>query len=260
MNTKILSLLLIPMTLNCFSLHWFSKSQQLAQPHVMVIEMYDPINFKECAAQLFRATKDTNVVGVILMMNSRGGETCNFSVIHDMVKKLTDAKPVVCLVMGSALSGGYMVASAATVVLAHTLSEVGSIGTYVSVDRYKNTRVKDDKIKADLKVEIVKAGEFKALFNPYLPELTESQRSFIQAQLMREYDDFINLVVQNRNLKKDDYKVWAEGKKFDAVEALELGLIDGIGTIFHVEEMIKGLVLERNPHFGQPDAIEIVYP
>lgn len=260
MKIQMLLLLVMSMSFNCFSTFWFSKSQQQMRSKVMVIEMYDPVDFKKCGVQLFLAKKDANIVGVILTVDSRGGGAGDFSVIHDMVKKLTETKPVVCLIMGAACSAGYMVASAGTVIMAHTFSEIGSIGAFIGIDRYKKTRVKDAKIKADLTVEIVKAGEFKNLYNPFLPELTEAQRAFIQAELMKRYDAFIDLVAQNRSLKKEDYHVWAEGKEFDAAEALKLGLIDGIGTIFHAEEMIKGIVLERNPQLGQPEAIEFVYP
>ncbi len=260
MKMQILSLLFISVSLNCFFSNWFSMSPQQRQQKVVAIEMYDPINFKECAMQLFNATKDPNVVGVILMVNSSGGSTGDFSVLHDMIKKLASMKPVVCLVMGRAYSGGYLIASAANVVLAHSVSGIGSIGVERHVDRYNNVHIKDGQIRADLKAELFKAGEFKDLGNPFSSDLNENQRSFIQAELMKKYSSFITFVAHNRHLQKDDYKTWAEGKDFDASEALELGLIDEIGTIFDAEERIKELIVRRNPNGGSTDDIEFVYP
>jgi len=260
MKTNILFLLLLPLSRNCFFPTWFSRClPQPISPKVAVIEIFDPINFKESAKQLFNATKETNIVGVIVMVNSGGGSSGDFAVIHDMVKKLASVKPVVCLVMGRAYSGGYLIASAATVVLAHSVSGIGSIGVEMSVDRFTNTHIKDGKIKADLTVEVMKAGEFKDLFNPYLPELTEDQRAFMQAKMMKSYDTFIKLVAKNRNLLADDYKTWAEGKYFDASEALEIGLIDEIGTIFDAEERIKELIVQRNPNCDRTNDIQFLY-
>jgi protease-4 len=259
MKKLFLSLFLIPVSLNCFSLPWLSKPQPVT-PKVVCIEISDPINFKEVNGQLFRVIKREDIVGAILMLDSSGGFFGPFSVVYDMVKKLSSVKPVVCLVQASAYSCGYMIASAADVIMAHSFSGIGSIGAYATYDRYKNTSIKTDSgVEADLKMEIFKAGEFKDMGNPFGPELTEVQRTFLQASLMKTYETFIKYVAQNRGLKEEDYKIWAEGKTFDAEYALELGLIDGIGTVFDAEEKIKQLIVERNPQFGSVDTIEFVY-
>jgi protease-4 len=258
MKKIFLSLFLIPFSLNCYSLPWFSKPQLVASK-VVTIEIFDPINFKDVAGQLFRATKREDIVAVILMVDSSGGSAGDFSVVHDMVKKLASKKPVVCLVAGSAYSGGYMIASAADVIFAHSVSGIGSIGVYKGYERYSNPHIKNDGLEADLKSEIFRAGEFKDLGNPYLPDLTDSQRTFLQVAVMKSYETFRKLVVQNRGLHEEDYKIWAEGKAFEASEALELGLIDYIGTIFDAEDKVKQLIVERNPNFGSTDAIEFIY-
>lgn len=258
MKINILMLLFIPLSLNCFYPNWFSKPQPSIQPKVTTIEIFDPINFSQCATQLYNVAKDSGVVGVILKVNSSGGPAGDFSVIHDMIKKLTTVKPVVCLVMGEVKSGGYLIASAANYIFAHSISEIGSIGAVWCIDRYKNAHIKDSRIKADFTEEIFKAGEFKAMSNPFSPDLTESQRNYIQAEIVKSYDTFINLVTQNRSLNKDDYKMWAEGKLFEATEALELGLIDEIGTIFEAQEKIKDLIVKRDPNCCTIDAIEFV--
>lgn len=260
MKKLLLSLLLVPFSLSCFSLPWFSKPQPQPYPKVLSIEVFDKIDVKKISGKLFEATKRPDVCGVILMVDSNGGDAGDFSVIHDMVKKLASVKPVVCLVAGAAYSGGYMVASAATTILVHSCSGIGSIGAQLSVDRYANTRIKEDRgVEADFKAEVFSAGEFKNLFNVYLPNLTESQRAFLQVSLMKSYKTFIKIVAANRGLNEEDYKIWAEGKTFEASEALELGLIDGIGTIFDAEAKIKELIVERNPNFGPVDAIKFIY-
>jgi protease-4 len=259
MKKFFLSLLLIHVSLNCFSLPWFSTPEPQPRKKVLVMRISDPIKFEDLQNKLYLATIQQKVVGVILVIDSNGGKTANFSVIHDMIKKLASRKPVVSLVTGSACSGGYTIASAANSVLAHSASMIGSIGAYSEYSRYSNAHVKYKDTEADVEISLFKAGEFKAIGNPYAPELTENQRAFIQEKLMKHYNAFIDMIVQNRHIKKDEYKEWAEGKTFYAPEALELGLIDGIGTIFDAEEKIKQLIVKCNPNFGSTDAIEFVY-
>ena len=259
MKKIVVSLLLIPFSLNCYSLPWFSTPEPQPRQKVLLMRISDPIKFEDLQDKLYLAINQPAVVGVICIIDCGGGKATDFSVIHDMIKKLVSKKPVVSLVTGNACSGGYRVASAANIILAHTSSEIGGIGTYIEYSRYSNAHVKYKDTEADVEISLFKAGEFKAIGNPYAPELTENQRAFIQEKLMRHYDAFIDMIVQNRHIKKDEYKEWAEGKTFYAPEALELGLIDGIGTIFDAEDKIKELILKRNPKFGSVDAIEFVY-
>lgn len=260
MNIKILSLLLIPFSISCVSLKWFSKPQKPVQlpPRVVIINIYNDLDFTKCSKELINAKKQANIVGVILRINNHGGSGWDFSVIHDLIKNLATSKPVVCLVEGCALSAGYLVASSGNFIFAHSCSGIGGIGVILQIDRHYNPKVKKDGWQADLKEEIFSAGEFKGIYQVCSPELTDRQRIYLQERLMKDYQDFIKLVSQNRNLNKDDYKVWAEGKIFNPQEGLELRLIDGIGTIFDAEEKIKQLIVERDPNFKAIDDIEFV--
>lgn len=258
MKKMILIFMLMPVSLHCFKMPWYTAPKQKAPTSkVAVLKISDPIKFDEMATSLFAAAKQPDIAGVLLVINSYGGSMSEFSVLHDMIKKLASIKPTVCLVTGAAYSAGYLLASAAHVVIAHSLSGIGAIGVYRCVERYKNVRIKEGNIEGDLKNELLYAGEQKVINNPYAQELTDAQKVVLQAQLARLYDQFISMVAHNRHLDKAMATQWAEGKSFEAAEALKLGLIDEIGTIFDAEEKIKGLVAKRGDMCAED--IEFVY-
>lgn len=263
-NMQKLFLISLLITFSIYPIAWPWRAKLQPSPKVISITITNPLETVKVAKQLYEATKRKDVNGVILLVDSDGGSVSYFSVIHDMVKKLASIKPVISLVTGSANSGGYMVASAANIIIAHSFSYVGSIGAKRTLSRYtnaraKNTQTKDYSVEADLKVNILVAGEYKNPGDPYAPELTKDQMAFEMGMLMKTYNSFITLVAQNRHLKKEDYKIWAEGKCFNAPEALELGLIDSIGTIFDAEKKMAELIAEHNPNLGPNANIDFVY-
>jgi protease-4 len=162
-----------------------------------------------------------------------------------LIKKTSTKKPVVALVAGWANSCGYMIASAADYIFAHSFSELGCIGVVQELAKYKEVKVTGN-VEAKMDVELFTAGQFKAIFNAY-KELSDEDRAHIQEGIEKGYQQFLNLVSQNRNLERNEYKNWAEAKIFIAPQALELGLIDEIGTIFEAEAKILELIRQRNP-------------
>lgn len=260
MKKMALLFVLMPVWLHCFKMPWLRREQEQKAPasKVVVLKISDPIKFDEVSASLFAAAKQPDITGVLLVINSYGGSMSDFSVLHDMIKKLASIKPTICLVTGAAYSAGYLLASATNFIFAHSLSGIGSIGVYRSVDRYKNVRIKEGNIEGDCKSEIFYAGEQKVINNPYAQELTDVQKSFLYAQLAKLYDVFISMVADNRHLDKNMAKEWAEGKAFEAPDALKLGLIDEIGTIFDAQDKIKQFIVKRNTDICADD-IEFVY-
>src|ERR1700744_1734922 len=70
---------------------------------------------------------NSNVVGVILLINSPGGTTAGSEQLSDSLVRLKAKKPLVVVVEGLAASGGYITAIAADPIVAQQSSLVGSI-------------------------------------------------------------------------------------------------------------------------------------
>lgn len=216
---------------------------------IKIIYLDGEIQFQKIMLDLFNAAKDKQILGLLLIIDNYGGRTTNYFMIHDLIKRIALAKPVVAFVSGAAMSCGYAMASAANYIVAGNLSQIGSIGVVSEKWYYKEPNVITDEqyaqIKAGLESETFRAGEFKDLFNPHR-QLTPEERKYVQEDVNKAYQEFLRLVARNRSLNLDTYKTWAEGKIFLAYEALQLGLIDEIGTMLEAENKLLEFIRQQN--------------
>ena len=236
----------------------FFKSKELSAPRIALITINDDMNFYQVAQHLIAVAKNRAFDGAILVVNNYDGSLGAFSVIHDLIKKVSEKKPIVCLVGQGALSCGYVIASATNYIFAHTLSDLGALGVIRQVKRYKQAKVKEDSLEADMHVELLFSGAFKSETHVFAKDLTDEQRRSLQAELDFSYAAMLDMVAKNRNLKRENYKEWAEGQVFIAPHALKLGLIDQIGTIFDAEEKIRELVVKKNSQATYGSGVTVV--
>lgn len=234
------------------------QQQPPRAPRIALIAINDDINFFQVAQHLVNISKNPTFDGAILIINNNGGSLGAFSVIHDLIKKVSKTKPIVAVVGQGALSCGYLIASATQYIFSHTLSDIGAIGVILQVNRYKQMKIKENDLEADMQVNLLYAGEFKVDTHVFAKDLSDEQKKGLQDNLNFSYDQIVTMVAENRNLKRDAYKEWAEGKKFLAPRALELGLIDQIGTIFDAEEKVRELVVKKNPQAAYGPGVTVI--
>jgi protease IV len=228
------------------------STQEYQVPHVCnsriaVIDFDTDVDFKKLEIRLVNIAKDNNIHGILLAVDHHGGEVGAFSVIHDLLLRVKRIKPVVALVRGKALSAAYLVVSVADYVIAHSASDIGSIGTYGEIQRWHDVTAKQNDLEAVAKVYFFKSGKYKALGNPYSEDLSQEDKAYIQASLDKGYQLFTNTVARNRNFDINRADEWAEGKNFYGPDALKLGLIDEIGTAIEAEGKLLELMRTRNP-------------
>lgn len=243
--------------------NFFRKSVTIAQvpaplkPKIAVITLVEDFDISQAMFQLTVAAKDKDIAGISLIIDCNGGSAAHFSALHDLIKKVCLKKPVVGLVIGSALSAGYLIASATHYIIAQSVSNIGSIGAIAEIHKYKEPKITGN-IDAKLEVELFHAGEYKAIYHPY-QNLTEQERAYLQADIQKSYETFLKLVSQNRKLDLNTYKTWAEGKCHLAADALQMGLIDEIGTIFEAESKLIEMLRVRNPDLIYDNEVEFLY-
>lgn len=209
-------------------------------------------DLKQLTLQIISAVKDSAIKGIILLINCRGGSMTTFSMLHDTIKKARQFKPIVAVVT-HAVSGGYLITAPADYVIAHSCSEVGSIGVIMELKHFKNACLMGDGLEAEYNSILFKAGEFKDIYQSYgRGELSEKEKSYLQKGVDDAYDAVVALVAEDRGLNKEEADIWANAKEFMAHEALELGLIDQIGTLFDAEEKIVELI-QTKAYKSYPD-------
>lgn len=169
-----------------------------------------------------RARKDNFAKAVVLCIDSPGGSAAASEALYFKVKELAGSKPVVAFIREYGTSGAYMVALPSKFIVAADSSIVGSVGVYTSVLTYSSLLE-----KLGVKVYVYKSGELKDIGSPYR-EPTQDEMKVFEKMVSEIFSTFKERVLAHRNITDSD-EVFS-GRPFTAREALELGLVDRIGT------------------------------
>jgi protease-4 len=95
--------------------------------------------------------------------------------------------------------------------------------------------------KIGLAREFVTRGE-NALFFSDAARFTDAQRTLLQAQLDRFYDRFVNLVADGREMDAAAVHAVAEGRVWTGAQALDRGLVDGLGGLHRALDSVRSLL------------------
>jgi signal peptide peptidase SppA len=168
------------------------------------------------------AATDNAVDAVVLNIDSPGGTVTGVPEAAEAIAQLTAAKPVVAYTGGMMASAAYWISAPADAIFASSSANVGSIGVYTAL--LDVTRAME---MAGYKTELFKAGKYKAMGLRGV-SLTEEQRQYIQKEVDEIADEFKAHVLQNRAAIPAEAM---EGQTFMGRNALEVGLVDEIGSI-----------------------------
>lgn len=173
--------------------------------------------------QLNLALADSDVTGIVLDVNSYGGEAAGCFELATDIRAARDQKPILAVVDSNAYSAGYAIASAASKVSVIQSGGVGSIGVVaMHVDMSQMLE------SAGIKVTFIYEAEHKVDGNPY-QALPDAVKASMQASIHKAYEAFVSLVATNRGM--DAQKVRdTKSQTYRADDALALGLIDAIAT------------------------------
>lgn len=223
------------------------QAEQLIRPNIAIFDLNHSTDLKKMTLDLIKVTKDPKIHGILLWIDSSGGNSALTTSVHDTLLRIKKLKPVIALVRGVALSGAYHIATAADYIFAHGESEIGCVGTIGTIRRYKNPKVKEDGIEAELEVKLFTAGKYKEMGSFYQSELSEEEENEMQRGIDAIAKVFVTDVARNRNLDTEKIDQWGEARLFVAHEAVAIGLIDEVGTAFEAEAKMVELIRAKNP-------------
>lgn len=185
------------------------------------------------------AAEDPDVRGVILRVDTPGGEVTASDILYHEILKFREetAKPVVTLMMGIAASGGYYVASASDRIIAHPSTITGSIGV---ISIFPNLKELFSKIGVEMNV--IKSGKLKDSGSSFR-DMTEEEKALFQSIVDELYQKFLDVVLHGRGnvLSLDELKTLADGRIYTAQQAHKLKLVDEIGYFDAALEKVKSL-------------------
>lgn len=203
---------------------------------------------RDYAFQLQRLNESDNVDAILIEMDTPGGSVDGTPELAEAVK--ASQKPVVVFGDGMVASAGMWIASQADVIIANSknYTEFGSIGTLFVYPNYENV-INAGRFPT---VRVIRAPQSKdkALTNMFEP-LSKEQEAEILSDLENITNDFINSVKAGREgkLLTGSENVFT-GKMYSAEKAMELGLIDAIGTRIDAVEMAGALAEKTNQKTG----------
>lgn len=183
--------------------------------------------------EIQQAEADNDVSAILLDVNSPGGSPVASEEIMTAVKNCK--KPVVVWISDVGASGAYLTASAADKIVASPTSMVGSIGVLLDV-----TDLSGLYQMIGVNKYAIKGGEFKDMGADYR-NLTPEEQQMMQDMVDQDYDYFITLVAQNRNLDKNYVRTIAEGKIYTGTQAKDIKLIDDTGGKQHALDLAAEL-------------------
>ncbi len=169
---------------------------------------------------------DRSVRGFVLWVDSPGGEVAPSQTIYrELARVREDGYPVVAAIGSVGASGAYYAALAADTILAMPGSLVGSIGVLME---FPNAQELLEKV--GLRFEVIKSAEHKDLGSPYR-EVTEAERALLQEVVDDVYDQFLDVIAEEREMTRDSVIKIADGRLLSGRLAVDYGLIDGEGDL-----------------------------
>lgn len=211
--------------------------------HTAVIEVNGTIAADELASAdnivgaLRRAFEEENSVAVVLRINSPGGSPVQSGYIYDEMVRLREEYPdkkLYAVISDVGASGAYYIAAAADEIYADKASLVGSIG--VVAGGFGFTGAMD---KLGVNRRLYTAGDNKAFLDPFSPE-KEEEVEFWESVLETTHAQFIESVRKGRGDRLADDDRLFSGLVWSGEQALELGLVDGLGSTSYVARQIVG--------------------
>ncbi|MGK3199844.1 S49 family peptidase [Amycolatopsis sp. MEPSY49] len=185
------------------------------------------INLAAVESALTRAFGHDRLKAVALLINSPGGAPTQSGLVAERIRQLADEKgvPVLAFCEDVAASGGYWLACAADEIYAHRTSMVGSIG--VISGGFGFTGLLE---RFGIERRLHTAGANKSRLDPFSPEKPEDVE-WLKKMHAQLHELFVNWVKERRGDRLADTEDLFTGDVWLGAKAVELGLIDGLGSL-----------------------------
>lgn len=221
------------------------KTAARGEIHTALVEVRGMIADNEAASadnivsSLRAAFEDPKTKGVVLRINSPGGSPVQSGYIYDEIRRLRGEHPdtkVYAVITDLGASGAYYIASAADEIYADKASLVGSIGVTAASFGFVDLMG-----KLGVERRVYTSGEHKAFLDPFQPQKDDETR-FWQGVLDTTHRQFIESVKKGRGdrLKVDGHPELFSGLVWSGEQALELGLVDKLGSTSYVAREVIG--------------------
>lgn len=192
---------------------------------------------QKLTGQFRQALEDGNCKAIVFDVDSPGGSVEGVTELASEIYNARRQKPITAVSNSMACSAAYWIGSAAETFVVTPSGQCGSIGVFMLLEEESEALA-----KMGIKVNLIKAGKYKAEGHPSQP-LSDEARAFLQSQCEAVYSMFVKAVAQNRKTSqaavRDGY---GQGRSLLASDAVKAGLADRVATLDDVlaEHGVKG--------------------
>ena len=169
------------------------------------------------------AREDKDVKAVVVRINSPGGSALTSEIIWRELQLTREEKPVVISLSDIAASGGYYMAVGGDKILAEPNTITGSIGVFATVPNLNGISQ-----KLGINAEQVGTHHFSMDYSFFEP-MRDDFREVFREEIDQTYQTFLDRVATGRKISKARADSLAQGRVWSGQQALENGLIDGLG-------------------------------
>ena len=171
-----------------------------------------------------KTVEERRFPALLLRIDSPGGTVGDSQEIYSALKKLREKVKIVASFGNISASGGVYIGVGADYIMANPGTITGSIGVIL---RGNNIERLLEKIGVSFKV--IKSGPYKDIL-AFDRQLTEPEQHILQELIDTSYLQFVETVAEGRNLSVEKVKTFADGRIFTGQQAVELGVVDRLGT------------------------------
>ena len=181
-------------------------------------------SYAELAGMLETALADPSVEGILLDVDSPGGEAGGVFELGEMVRAADAVKPVWAIASDSAYSAAYAIACGASRL---TVTRTGGVGSIGVIAMHVDQSARD--AQQGYRFTAITAGEQKNDFTPHAP-LDIQAHARLQTEVDRLYGMFVGHVASMRGIDAQAVRATEAGTYF-AEDAVAAGLADAVGSL-----------------------------
>src|SRR5690606_22708107 len=184
------------------------------------------IGSQTLAGLIREAREDERLKALVLRIDSPGGTvTGSEEIREELLAYKETGRPLLVSMGNMAASGGYWIATAADQIWATPATITGSIGIFGVVPTFENSLDLLGISVDGVGTTPISGGATMA--RPLAPEVARSLQLIVQ----NGYSRFLRIVAEARGMTTDQVDAIGQGRIWSGQAALELGLVDQLGSL-----------------------------
>lgn len=174
--------------------------------------------------EALKTVEERKFPALLLRIDSPGGTVGDSQEIYSALKRLGEKVKIVASFGNISASGGVYIGMGAEYIVANPGTITGSIGVIIRGNNLERLLE-----KVGVSFQVIKSGPYKDIL-AFDRKLTPPEQQILQDLIDSSYQQFVETVATARKLTVEKVKSFADGRVFTGQQALELGLVDRLGT------------------------------